>query len=293
MFTNVSAGLHDDVVSGVRAAGLPLLQGARPALQAIRHLGWYGSAVAYTEPSPAPYRGDPSRFRQAVGAYAPDTNRLGETEAKRILSAYGIPVTREVFAANPLDAVAGARSIGYPVVLKVVSPDIVHKSDIDGVRLNLKSDAEVEVAYREILTAAARFRPSARVAGVLVAEQVPPGVELIVGVKHDLQFGAVVLVGLGGTLVEVLDQVAVRVLPLSADAARDLVGEFPGSAVLAGVRGRPAADIDALVEVLIRVSELAFDGVGMLGELDLNPLIVRQAGAGCTVVDARMVLIDP
>jgi len=222
----------------------------------------------------------------------PGRSVLGEIEAKQVLSAYGIPVTREAFADNPLVAVEAARSIGFPVVLKLVSPDIVHKSDVDGVRLSLKSDAEVEVAYLEILAAVARHRPSARVAGVLVAEQVAPGIELIVGVKQDRQFGPVVLVGLGGVLVEVLDQVAVGVLPLSAHDARGMLGAFAGSAVLGGARGRPAADLDAVVDVLTRVGELALDSAGVLGELDLNPLIVGEAGAGCTVVDARLVFTD-
>jgi acetate---CoA ligase (ADP-forming) len=127
---------------------------------------------------------------------------------------------------------------------------------------------------------------------VLVAEQVVAGVELIVGVKQDPQFGPVVLVGLGGVLVEVLDQVAVGVLPLSVDEARGMLHTFPGCAVLAGVRGRPAADVDAVVDVLTRVGELALDSAGVVGELDLNPLIVGEVGAGCTVVDARLVLTD-
>ena len=261
-------------------------------MQAISHLGWYGSEAAASERSTAAYRADPSRFRQAVGGLAPGRSVLGEIEAKQVLSAYGIPVTREAFADNPLVAVEAARSIGFPVVLKLVSPDIVHKSDVDGVRLSLKSDAEVEVAYLEILAAVARHRPSARVAGVLVAEQVAPGIELIVGVKQDRQFGPVVLVGLGGVLVEVLDQVAVGVLPLSAHDARGMLGAFAGSAVLGGARGRPAADLDAVVDVLTRVGELALDSAGVLGELDLNPLIVGEAGAGCTVVDARLVFTD-
>jgi hypothetical protein len=175
------------------------------------------------------------------------------------------------------------------MVLKLVSPDVAHKSDVGGVRLDLSSDAEVERAFGQIVSSAA----GARVSGVLVAEQVPGGLELIVGVSQDPHFGPVVLVGLGGVLVAVLDQVAVALPPLSTHAARRLLQAFPGNSVLRGSRGQPPADVESVINVLQRVGELALDGNGVLRELDLNPLIVGPAGAGCKVVDARLALITP
>lgn len=282
LFTNVSAGLHDDVVDGARAAGLPLLQGARPSLQALRHLGWYGSLPELAPPS---YRADPSRFRRVIDQAR---GHLGEAVATQILAAYAIPITREGVAEGPAAAVALANAIGYPVVLKLVSPDVEHKSDVDGVCLGLTSDDQVQAAYAQIVAAVARHQPSARVAGMLVSEHLEPGVELIVGVQHDPQFGPIVLVGLGGVLVEVLDQVAVGCVPLSADDARALLAAFPGAAVLRGSRGRPPADVEAAVDVLVKVSQLALDSDGVLAELDINPLIV--GADGCKVADARLLL---
>jgi acyl-CoA synthetase (NDP forming) len=130
--------------------------------------------------------------------------------------------------------------------------------------------------------------PEAQINGIVVAEQVPPGVELIVGIKQDAQFGPVVVVGLGGTLAEILDQVALAIPPLTPDSARQLLQEFPGHQVLEAFRGRPAADVDAAADVLVKVGELALDGDGLFSELDINPLVVLPRGDGCRVVDARL-----
>lgn len=212
---------------------------------------------------------------------------LTERAAKALLAAEGLPVTQERLAATADAAAAAAAAIGYPVVMKIESPDILHKSDVGGVELNLGDAAAVRAAFDRIMAAAKAHRPDARIAGVLVQEQVSGGVEVLVGVTPS-PLGATITVGLGGVLVEVLKDASLRLAPVERAEARAMVDNLKGAPLLQGVRGRPPADIEALVDVIVRVAELAAAWPGAW-ELDLNPVLVLPAGQGVRIADALLV----
>jgi len=218
------------------------------------------------------------------------TADIAEHAAKRILAEYGIPVTREELATGRERALAIARSIGYPVALKVQSPDISHKTEAGAVRLNIGSDAELAAAYDEVTANAKAYQRDAKIEGVLVQEMVNGGVEAILGVTNDALFGPAVMFGLGGIFAEVLKDVSFRLAPAAPSAAREMVEEIAGHPVLAGARGRPRADVDALVDAILRLSALAVDLKDHVAELDINPLFVFPAGRGVKAADA---LIKP
>lgn len=222
---------------------------------------------------------------QALGRFA-----LSESESKQVLAAWDVAGTREVVAPSAKAAVDAADKIGYPVALKVDSPDILHKSEAGVVRLNLKSGAEVERAYAEIMANAKRYAPEAAISGALVQEMVSGGVEMIVGVSYDSQLGPMILFGSGGVMVEAFNDVTHRHCPINLQEAREMIGEVKGSKLLSGFRGKPAADVDALAETLVKVSHLAVHLEGKLAELDINPVMVLPAGQGVKAADALMVL---
>ncbi len=211
---------------------------------------------------------------------------LTEYTSKRILAAYGIPVTRERLARDPEEARAAAREIGYPVAMKVMAAQIPHKTEAGVVRLGVAAEEELVRAYGELRERARKFKADAAIDGVLIQEMAPPGVEMIVGMKRDPGFGPVVLVGLGGIFVEVFQDVALRIPPLSAEDAREMIGEIRGAKLLRGFRGSPALDSAAIAEVLLAVAGLALDLGEEIRELDINPLVVYPAGKGIRVVDA-------
>jgi len=218
------------------------------------------------------------------------TGDVAEYQAKRVLAAYGIPVTREELAQSAQEAVAIARRIGYPVAIKVQSPDISHKTEARAVRLGIGSDAELAAAHDEVLANARAHNKSARIEGVLVQEMVKDGVEAILGVTNDPLFGPAVMFGLGGIFAEVLKDVSFRLAPVTASVAREMVEETAGYKVLAGARGKPPADVDALVDAIARLSALAVDLKDHVAELDINPLFVFAKGGGVKAADA---LIKP
>ena len=224
--------------------------------------------------------------KQALGG----RDDLAEHAAKRILAAYGIPITREELATSAAQAAAAATRLGFPVALKVQSPDIPHKTEAKAVRLGLATAAEVRSAYDEIVANAKAGLPDARIEGVLVQEMVSGGIEAIIGVTNDPLFGPAVMFGLGGIFAEVLKDVAFRIAPVSRTAALDMIREIKGYPVLAGARGRAHADVDALADAIVRVSALAIDLDGHLAELDINPLFVFERGNGVKAADA---LIKP
>ncbi len=215
---------------------------------------------------------------------------LSESESKQVLTAWGVPTTREVLAANVDAAVAAASSLGFPVVLKVDSPDILHKTEAGVVRLGLRSADEVRSAYTQITANAVAYAPNAKVNGVLVQEMVSGGIEVIVGVTYDAQLGPMLLVGSGGIMVEVFNDVSHRHCPITRAEALEMVAEVKGAKLLRGFRGKPAGDIDALADTLVRVSQMAAHLDGTLAELDINPLMVMPTGQGVKAVDALVVL---
>jgi acetyl-CoA synthetase (ADP-forming) len=212
---------------------------------------------------------------------------LLEPEAKTICMEYGIPVTKFKLATSEEEASEYAREIGFPVVLKIVSPDIIHKFDVGGVILNLKNRKQVREAYRKIISNVKRSKPDARIVGILVQEMAPPSTEVIVGMTKDPQFGPALMFGLGGIFVEVLKDVSFRVAPITERDAREMITEIKGYPLLKGYRGTPPADVDTLVQILLKTSKLVIEHPEV-DQLDLNPIMVYEKGA--KVVDARMIL---
>lgn len=213
---------------------------------------------------------------------------LDEVEAKAILQEAGIPATATSLAATREEAQSQAEGMGYPVVLKVLSPDIAHKTDAGGVKLNLGSRDAVGTAFDEIMTSAKAAVPNARIKGVSVQKMAKSGTEVIVGMTTDPQFGPVMMFGLGGVMVEVLKDVSFRLVPLTEKDAGQMIGDIKGKPVLDGVRGQ-AADIPALTTTLLKVSQLV-EKHPEIRELDLNPVFAYPDGA--VAVDARIVVSE-
>jgi acyl-CoA synthetase (NDP forming) len=212
---------------------------------------------------------------------------LLENEAKAICIEYGIPVTKFKLAKNENEAAVQADQIGYPVVLKIVSPDIIHKSDAGGVIVNLKTSTEVNSAYKKIIDNAKKYKSDAKIVGVLVQEMAPQSTEVIVGAIKDPQFGQTVMFGLGGIFVELLKDVNFRVAPINLDDAKEMITQLKAFPLLNGYRNTPLADIEALAEILCRVSDLIMENPE-IKELDLNPIMTYPKGA--KTVDARIIL---
>ena len=212
---------------------------------------------------------------------------LTEVESKQVLHEAGIPVALSVLARDAKEAVNAAEKTGFPVVLKIVSPDIAHKSDVGGVRLGLESKEDVEEAFDEIMDTVKAAQPDTRIEGVAVQKMALAGTEVIVGISKDPQFGPVMMFGLGGILVEVRKDVAFRIVPLEPKDAREMIREIKGFPVLEGVRGQPPADIAALENLILKVSEFV-EAHPEIDELDLNPVFAYPDGA--LAVDARVVV---
>lgn len=214
---------------------------------------------------------------------------LSEPQARALLAAHGVRLNRARLAHTCEEAIAAADAIGYPIALKVASPDISHKTDVGGVRLGLTGPLAVAEAFAAILAAVAATAPGAAVEGVMVAEMIAGEQELIVGLKRDLIFGPTVLVGLGGIWVELLKDVARRVCPISPGDAADMLAELKAFPLLRGYRGHPQCDIAAVERLLLRIAALAEAEPSVL-ELDLNPVLVGPAGGGAIAVDVRLVV---
>lgn len=212
---------------------------------------------------------------------------LLETEAKVVCMDYDIPVTKFKLAKNDAEAVEHATSIGFPVVLKIVSPDIIHKSDVGGVIIGVKNAKEVRSAYKQIMNNVGKHNPSAKIVGILVQEMAPAGTEVIVGSIKDPQFGPAIMFGLGGVFVEVLKDVTFRVAPVTEDEAAEMISEVKAYPLLKGYRNTPPADLKAITKILLNTSKLVMDHVE-IKELDLNPIMVYEKGA--KTVDARIIL---
>jgi acetate---CoA ligase (ADP-forming) len=216
---------------------------------------------------------------------------LTEREAKQVMALYGVPVVEDVLVQDQESAVAAAHAAGFPVVLKGESPDILHKTEAGMVKLNLRSADEVRQAYKAILDAAQAVSPPPRLQGVVVQPMVPKGVEVMIGARYDPQFGALVVVGLGGVLVEVLRDTALALAPVRPAQALTMLRSLKGAALLDGFRGAPAVDCSRLAEIICRFSELAADAGATIAEMEINPLIC--AGARILAVDALIVKSEP
>lgn len=287
LFSNVSGGVDLQVEQALEADGIPYLQGTNYALQAIRH------CLDYSD-----FRRRRNQYADARGGESPKEldcwrqrlmcadGALSELEGRQLLRAYGIPGPKERAASSRQEAIEAARDIGYPVVLKALSPGIQHKTEIDGVRLGLDSEASVARAFDEVLEAVRKARPQAQVAGALIQEMITyPAVEVILGVSVDRDFGPVVVFGSGGILVEVLEDVSIRVPPLSHREAQEMIAETRVSRLLKGFRGQPPADVEGATDALVRLSQLAVDLGDLITAVDVNPLLVLPGDRGVVAVD--------
>jgi acetate---CoA ligase (ADP-forming) len=223
---------------------------------------------------------------RARGALRTSTSDLTELEGKHLLADYGIPGTSEALARDADEAVRIAAEIGLPVVMKVQSADIPHKTEAGGVRIGVADAAAVRAAFAEIVRNGCAYAPAAAIDGVLVQEMVSGGTELILGVQNDPLFGPAVMVGLGGVFAEVMKDVSFRLAPITASEAEAMLRELRGFPLLDGARGRPKADVAAVTDTLLRLSALAVDLRHDLAELDINPLTVLAAGRGVRALDA-------
>jgi acyl-CoA synthetase (NDP forming) len=284
-------GTDDTFYFRLLDGGLPVFRTFANCVKAMRaYVDYWEFAARYRSPfADAPT--EPSRAAakaRRVLADAASGEALSEHASKQLLKAYGVRPSRDVLCDSATRAVQAAKTIGYPVVMKVSSPDLTHKSDLGLVRVGVGSAREVRTGYDELLRKARRAGGKrARIDGVLVCETVSGGVETVVGVSQDPLFGPVVMVGLGGVFVEVLRDVTFRVPPFGADEAGRMVRELQAYPLLEGARGQKPADVDALVDVIMNVQRLAMDLAGDVRELDINPLVVRPRGA--VALDALVV----
>ncbi|HBY57166.1 MAG TPA: acetyl-CoA synthetase [Candidatus Atribacteria bacterium] len=212
---------------------------------------------------------------------------LLETEAKELLREYDIPVP-DFRLIKSEEGISGlAREINFPIAMKIVSPDIIHKSDAGGVKIGLKDEEEAKFAYKEIIRNIKNYNKVARIEGVIAYPVIPKEVEVIVGMIKDPHFGPVAMFGMGGIYVEVLKDVSFRIIPLKKRDAQEMISEIKGYEILKGIRGEPPRDIKAIEEVLMKVSKLAMENPE-IKEIDLNPIFVFERGL--QVIDARMIL---
>ncbi len=286
-FNNFSGPFRTEVQAVLREAGVPYLQGLRESLKAIKaliayHLDAPRAAIALPQI-------DPDRQAEVRAMLAASGPVVTEDKAKLVIARYGLPIVSEELVHDAAQAGHAAERLGYPVVAKIVSPDIAHKAQIGGVRLGLRSPAEVEDAFSSIMASITAAQPSARIDGIVVQRTVSGGVETIMGLKRDPQFGMTILFGLGGIFVEALRQVAVRIVPISEVDARQMVEDVPALGAILDKHGASPEVMATLVRLLMRLSDLAVELDGEIEELDLNPVILEPVSARATVVDALIV----
>jgi acyl-CoA synthetase (NDP forming) len=306
-FSSFAGGdLDPEVVRTLAEAGVPFLESTETALRALRHAREHRRFLdaPASDPSPGVTRagddGLSAEERVLSGVEATDVHAtpprhgafpagrggaLSSAEAMDLLRGFGIPLVETVAAKNADDAVTAAERLGFPVVVKVDSPDIVHKTDVGGVRIGCADAMAVREAAAEILAEVPRRSPGARIDGLLVQRMVRGGIEMILGVKHDALFGPAVVCGFGGVFVELLRDASIRVPPFGVATARQMLAELRGAALLRGARGRPPADVAALADALARLAALAEAHRGRLRALDLNPVLVLDEGRGVIAVD--------
>jgi acyl-CoA synthetase (NDP forming) len=212
---------------------------------------------------------------------------LLETEANELLKEYKIPIPSFKLIKSEEDISEIKENIGYPVVMKIVSPDILHKADAGGVKVGIKDEEEAKIAYRDIMYKAKKYKKEARITGVIACKMIPQGTEIIIGMIKDPHFGPVIMFGLGGIFVEILKDVSFRILPIEERDTQEMITEIKGYKILTGIRGEPPKDIQAIKEVLMKISQLVIENPE-IKEIDLNPIFVFEKGL--QVVDARMIL---
>ncbi len=261
--------------------------------EAIRAIVGWSRAMACRGEAPGSFPIRPPGLDLAAVEALGLADKIDEDRAKQVLAAYGVPVNRGRLVTDAEHGRAAAAGLTAPFAVKVVSPEIVHKSDVGGVALSLQTPAEVEAAIGRMRGQLAKTMPDARIEGFLVQEMVRGEAEILIGARHDAQFGPQIMVGAGGVLVELLRDVEVAAAPVGADTAQEMIGRLSIAKLLAGYRGAPPLDMPALADAVSRISWLAHDLGPRIAELDVNPMIVGRAGAGCCAVDARILISEP
>jgi len=212
---------------------------------------------------------------------------LLETEAKELLREYGIPVPDFKLIKSEKEITGLAKEINFPIVMKIVSPDIIHKTDAGGVKVGVKTEKEAKIAYQEIVSKATKYNKRAQIYGVIACTMIPQTTEIIIGMMKDPHFGPVIMFGLGGIFVEVLKDISFRILPIEERDAEEMISEIKGYEILKGARGEGLKDIKAIKSLLLKISQLALENPE-ISEIDLNPIFVFEKGL--QVIDARMIL---
>ncbi|MFL6717207.1 MAG: acetate--CoA ligase family protein [Burkholderiaceae bacterium] len=269
-------------VAQYEADGFTVFEDPARAVAAIDAMGRFGDAFARETARAAP----------CVPQMPLPASMPSEAEAKSLLSQVGISITPERSCARVDEAVQAAEMLGYPVVMKILSPDIVHKSEIGGVLLDISSESGVRQGFDLLLSRAAQAVPDARLQGVLVAKQLSGGVECILGIQRDPVFGPVAMFGLGGIFVEVMKDVVLRRCPFSVDVAEQMIRSIKGAPLLLGARGKPAVDINALAVMLARLSVFAHQAGPRLQSIDLNPVFAMPEGQGAWAADAVIEILN-
>ncbi len=270
---------------------IPCYDFPEKAVKTVSALYEYARFMKEPEYPPVRFKDvNPKKVREILDAARKDGRVvLLSNEAAEVVEAYGIRSTNNRLARSAEEAVRYAGELGYPVVLKIVSPDILHKTDLGGVVLNLRAENEVRSAYQGVLTSVGRFMPEARIYGVMVYHMAPRGRETIIGMSQDVQFGPLVMFGLGGIYVNFLKDVSFRLAPLSDHEAQRMMEETRAYTLLKGIRGEPPSDIESLKNTILRVGQLVWDFPEIV-EMDINPVIVYEWGEGCIALDVKITL---
>ncbi len=275
------------VLGDAHVPNYPFPERAAAALAAMR---LYAQFKARPDPQIEHFEADHRAARETIAkARSEGRVALGDSDARSLLAAYGIPIPDSRLAGSAEEAIQSADLIGYPVVLKIASPDILHKTDAGGVKVGLDSPSAVRDAFDLITYRAQRYFPEARIQGCQVQKMVPPGLEVLIGMNRDPQFGPLVTFGLGGIYVEVLKDVTFQLAPFSRDEAAEMLNAIRAHALIDGVRGQPPADKHAILEALLRVGQMVTD-LPEIAELDINPFVAYEQGRGGVAIDMRLVL---
>lgn len=278
----MEAARNKELVERFQNAGIPVLPTTKYGFRALQHLQDFISHDTIKREA-----------RLAIPeAHSANTRALSEYESKKLLADNGVPVDLGYIAKTKAEIKEYAEKIGYPLVMKVESNDILHKSDVGGVMLNIKSLEQAEEAYDKILANAVQHAPNAKINGILMQKMLKAGTEMIIGLNSDPQFGPMLLVGMGGVFVEVFKDAALYPVPLNHDEALHMLQSLKSFKLLNGYRGNPPADIEALTDMMVKISDFAYRKKDTLKELDMNPLFVYPKGEGVAIADALAVMYE-
>jgi acetyltransferase len=278
----------DPIKAEFKKHGIPLYEEPTRCIYALGQLNRFREVLAdqSERKKQIPTQADHDLAAKALPLLKENGKELDEIASKQLIQEFGIPATRDILVADKNQAAKKAAETGFPVVMKIVSPDVAHKADIGGVLLDIKDQNQAKEAFESIMQSVRKARPKARLEGVMISPMVKGGLEMLVGLKNDPVFGPVIMVGLGGSYVEVFKDVSTRVLPINEFEARNMLKELKAYKLLQGARGKPPKDIDALVDVLLKTSSMGISLRAKLSELDINPLLVFEKGKGVMALDA-------